>query len=89
VVLWALAVLALLVAILAVMHARRLARRLDALTQSYWELRYDYTRLRSQVGRLDPEQADEGETPAAAVGVPPPAPPVSFVPLSSIKRKGQ
>jgi hypothetical protein len=89
VVLWALAVLALLVAILSVMHARRLARRLDALTQSYWELRYDYTRLRSQVARLDPEQADEAETAADSVGAPPAAPAVSFVPLSSIKRKEQ
>jgi hypothetical protein len=88
VVLWALAVLALLVALLAVTHARRLARRLDALTQSYWELRYDYTRLRSQVARLDPEQAGEAET-AAASAAPQAPPPVSFVPLSSIKRKEQ
>ena len=71
------------------MHARRLARRLDALTQSYWELRYDYTRLRSQVARLDPEQAGEAETAAAPVEAPQAAPSVSFVPLSSIKRKEQ
>jgi hypothetical protein len=89
VVLWALPVLALLVALIAVMHARRLARRLDALTQSYWELRYDYTRLRSQVARLDPEPAGDAETGAAAVGAPQAPPPVSFVPLSSIKRKEQ
>ena len=88
-VLWALAVLALLVALLAVMHARRLARRLDALTQSYWELRYDYTRLRSQVARLDPEQAGKAETAAASLEAPQAAPSVSFVPLSSIKRKEQ
>ena len=37
------------------MRAGRLARKLEALNQSYWELRYDFTRLRSQVARLDPE----------------------------------
>jgi hypothetical protein len=45
-------------------------------------LRYDYTRLRSQVARLDPEQQE----PVA----PEPAPQsasVSFVPLSSIRKK--
>ena len=89
-VLWALAVLALLVALLAVAHARRLARKLDALTQSYWELRYDYTRLRSQVARLDPEQAAEAaDSAAASVGTAQALPSVSFVPLSSIKRKEQ
>jgi hypothetical protein len=85
VVLWTVAALALLVALVAVSSARRLARRLDALNQSYWELRYDYTRLRSQVARLDPEQAAEA---AAAEASAQPAPPsVSFVPLSSIKKK--
>jgi hypothetical protein len=74
--------LALLVAAVALSSTRRLSRRLDAMTQSYWELRYDYTRLRSQVLRLDPEQVDEvAEAPA------PPAQSVTFVPLSSMKKK--
>jgi hypothetical protein len=91
VVLWALAVLALLVAIAALWRARRLARRLDSLTQSYWELRYDYTRLRSQVARLDPEQSGEsGEVGAPASLAASQAPPsVSFVPLSSIRKREQ
>jgi hypothetical protein len=82
VVTWTLAGLALAVALIALSSARRLSRKLEALTQSYWELRYDYTRLRSQVSRLDPEAA---EAPAAE----PPAAPatVSFVPLSSMKKK--
>ena len=80
--LWVVAGLALLVAVVALSSARRLSRRLDALTQSYWELRYDYTRLRSQVARMDPEQVDESaEAPAPAPAS------VSFVPLSSIKKK--
>ena len=73
--------MALLVAVAALALARRLSRKLEKLTQSYWELRYDYTRLRAQVARLDTgEQAPE-----------PPAPPpqqqVAFVPLSSMKKK--
>ena len=79
--LWVVAGTALLVAAVALASARRLSRRLDALNQSYWELRYDYTRLRSQVSRLDPEQVNEpADAPAAPSSV-------SFVPLSSIKKK--
>jgi hypothetical protein len=79
--LWLVAGLALLVAFVAVSSARRLARRLDTLTQSYWELRYDFTRLRSQVSRLDPEPAEPADPAPAS------ASPVAFVPLSSIKKK--
>jgi hypothetical protein len=81
VVLWTVAAVGLLVALVALAAARRAGRRLDALTQSYWELRYDYTRLRSQVARLDPEQAEPEPPPEAA------APAVSFVPLASMKKK--
>ena len=85
-VLWALAVLGLAVALVSLSLARRLARRLETLNQAYWELRYDYTRLRSQVARLDPGQAQaEAEPPAAPTDVPS----MSFVPLSSIKKKAQ
>jgi hypothetical protein len=80
--LWSVAGVALLLAVAALGAVRRLSRKLDALNQSYWELRYDYTRLRSQVARLDPEGADPAE-PAAA----PAEAPVSFVPLSSMRKK--
>lgn len=76
--------LGLLVAVVALWSTRRLARKLDSLTQSYWELRYDYTRLRSQVARLDPDQA-ESPPDAAPTGTQS----VSFVPLSSLKGKTQ
>jgi len=82
--LWVIAGLAFLVAAVALASTRRLSRRLDAMTQSYWELRYDFTRLRSQVSRLDP---DQGEEAAAAEVTPAAASTVSFVPLSSIKKK--
>ena len=77
------AVVALLLAAAAWIRAGRLARKLEALNQSYWELRYDFTRLRSQVTRLDPE-TDQVEPPAAAA----PGETVAFVPLNSIKKKG-
>jgi hypothetical protein len=74
-----LAVAALLVALLALVGLRRVARRLDRLTDSYWELRYDHGQLRARTTRL------EGGEPEPA---PPPAEPAagSFIPLSSIKR---
>ena len=76
--------IALLIAVVAMLSARRATRKLDALNQSYWELRYDFTRLRSVVSRLDPGEGDEA--PAA----PPPAPSqVTFVPLSSMKKKNE
>jgi hypothetical protein len=81
--LWTLTVLALLAALAALLLVRRQGRRLDALNQSYWELRYDYTRLRSQVASLDPAEAVEAE-PAPAPAV---AQSVTFVPLSSIRKK--
>jgi hypothetical protein len=80
--LWILAATALLLALVACAWARRVGRKLEALTQSYWELRYDYTRLRSQVARLDPDQPE----PAVPAAPQQPAT-VSFVPLSSIRKK--
>jgi uncharacterized membrane protein YjgN (DUF898 family) len=78
---WVVAALGVLLALAALVWVRRVSRRLEALTQSYWELRYEYTRVRSQLSRLDPEQAAEPEPPPAA------SPSVSFVPLSSIRKK--
>lgn len=79
---WIVAVVALIAAWAAWARAGRLARKLDALNQSYWELRYDFTRLRSQVARLDPGEPAEQE-PAEV-----PNATVAFVPLSSIKKSG-
>jgi hypothetical protein len=84
---WLVAGVGLLLSVTALASARRLSRRLDALTQSYWELRYEYTRLRSQLARLDPEEkaSESGEDPIAGGGQAPPS--VTFVPLSSIRKK--
>jgi len=82
VLLWVVAGVGLLLALVALAWVRRVSRRLDALTQSYWELRYEYTRLRSQLSSLDPDQASVPEPEP-----PPAAPTVSFVPLSTIRKK--
>ena len=82
---WVVAVTGLLVALLALALARRVSKRLDALNQAYWDLRYDYTRLRSRVSRLDPEEPSpsdhEPDSPPASAAT------VSFVPLSAIRKK--
>jgi hypothetical protein len=81
VLLWIVAAVALLIGWASWARAGRLARKLDSLTQSYWELRDDYTRRRSQVGRLDPAQAEAEPEPSAPPGQ------VAFVPLASMKKK--
>ena len=78
--LWVTASVAAVVAVASWVRARRLARKLEALTQSYWELRYDFTRLRSQVSRLDPETAEAAPPPAAQ-----PAGSVAYISLDSMK----
>jgi hypothetical protein len=84
--LWWLAGAALVVALAAFWAARRTARRLDLLTQSYWELRYEFTRLRGSAA--DPASAagaDDGPVRVAPPPAPSPAPQTSFVSLSSLK----
>ena len=82
---WVVAGTGLVVALVALALARRVSRRLDALNQSYWDLRYDYTRLRSQVARLEPEDVSSADPDPA--GAPASPATVSFVPLSAIRKK--
>jgi hypothetical protein len=77
-----LAGVAVLVALAALAKARRLATRLERLTESYWELRYEHGQLRARVNRLDPEQAAAASEASAPPGA------THFVPLSSLKRQG-
>jgi hypothetical protein len=80
--LWLLTAAAVLVAVAALVKARRVAKRLERLTESYWELRYEHGQLRARVNRLDPELTATAQEPAS------PRPPANFVPLSSLKRQG-
>ena len=77
---WLLSGIAVAVALIALAKARRLAKRLERLTESYWELRYEHGQLRARVNRLDSEQAP----PQAEAGPQPGT--TAFVPLSSLKR---
>jgi hypothetical protein len=70
-VLWLVALLALVVALVALGYARRTARQLAQITEMYWQLKFDHGELKA---RVDP--------PAP----PAPAPKQTFVPLSSIKK---
>jgi hypothetical protein len=60
--------------------ARRLAKRLERLTESYWELRYEQSQLRARLNRLDPEESPAPSEAARPAGT------TAFVPLSSLKR---
>ncbi|MGB7217816.1 MAG: hypothetical protein WBD07_03315 [Vicinamibacterales bacterium] len=76
-----LAAAACVLAIVAWSRARRVSRRLDRLTESYWELRYEYGELRTRVARLEDPQADaDPKEPSPPPGA------QNFVPLSSLKR---
>jgi hypothetical protein len=78
---WVIAGVAVILAWAAWARAGRVKRKLEALNQSYWELRYDFTRLRSQVARLDPE-TEPAEAPAQ-----PAETPLAYVSLSSMRKK--
>jgi hypothetical protein len=79
---WLLTGAAFLMALGAFLRARRVARRLARLTESYWELRYEYGQLRARVTRLEPAapEPDVAPDPATQSGA------TAFVPLSSLKR---
>jgi hypothetical protein len=80
---WLLAGAAAVIALAAWAKARRLARRLERLTEAYWELRYEHGQLRARVSRLDPD-APAG---AASAGPPPGVAATAFVPLASLKTR--
>jgi hypothetical protein len=81
---WLTAGTAILVACAALVRARRVAKRLDRLSESYWELRYEYGQLRSQLTRLESpgSDAEAGPDPQRQQG----GGSTVFVPLSSLKR---
>jgi type II secretory pathway component PulJ len=73
---------ALFIAAVALVRARRASRRLERLTESYWELRYEVAQMRARVARLEPPPApDPAEAGAGSSGAA-----TAFVPLSSLKR---
>jgi hypothetical protein len=77
---WLLTGIAILAAAAAWARARRIAKRLERLTESYWELRYEHGQLRARLNRIDPEE------PLSPPGPQQPAGSMAFVPLSSLKK---
>ena len=77
--LWIVTGASLAVALIAFGQARRTAKRLEQLTQNYWELKYQNGELRVQL-----QQLTGGPKPEAAA--PPAQARESFVPLASLKR---
>ena len=65
-------------AIAAFLRARRLARRVERLAESYWELRYEQSQMGARIARLE---GASGHPDAAAPGGA-----AAFVPLSSLKK---
>jgi hypothetical protein len=78
--LWVLTGAALVVAVVALIAARRAAARLTQLSEMYWELKYQHLELRKQIERIPGAEAPKAPTPA------PPPPKESFVPLTSLRR---
>ena len=79
---WLLTGAAFFVALGAFLRARRVAKRLERLTESYWELRYEYGQLRARLTRLEPPPPADG----SLIEEPRPTGTMAFVPLSSLKR---
>jgi hypothetical protein len=63
----------------ALVRASQVSRRLQRLTQSYWELRYEHDRLQARVDRVLPADGVAEARPAPQAAA-------TFVPLSSVRR---
>jgi hypothetical protein len=77
--LWFITGASLVIALAALRQARRTARRLEQLSQTYWELKYQHGELRAQLHRPIGE-------PHPSPGPVPQARTEAFVPLTSLRR---
>jgi hypothetical protein len=71
----------LVIALVAWRQARKATKRLEQLSQMYWELKYQHGELRVQLQRAIGEAPAAPQAPAAAA-----RPNDSFIPLTSLKR---
>ncbi|MBI2829149.1 MAG: hypothetical protein HYX77_07770 [Acidobacteria bacterium] len=77
--LWFIVGASLVVALAAWSRARRTAKRLERLSEMYWELKYQHGELRVRMQRMT------GEAPPPPPQAPAPGPPgEAFVPLNSL-----
>jgi hypothetical protein len=80
--LWVIASASLVAALVALRQARRTAKRLEQMSQMYWELKYQQGELRAQLQRATgglPPPAEQAAAPASPARD-------SFIPLNSLKR---
>jgi hypothetical protein len=80
IVLWCVAGASLVVALATWYQTRRIARRLEQLSQMYWALKYQHGELRSELQRASGDAPIEARPHAA------PDAGHAFVPLASLKR---
>jgi hypothetical protein len=80
--LWILTTVSLLLAIVAWRAARRTAKRLEEISHSYWELKYEQGELRLQIERLKGASPGTDPSPGPAST----AAREAFVSLASLKR---
>jgi hypothetical protein len=79
--LWLVAGAALVIALIALVQARRAFKQLEQVSRNYWELKYQNGELRVRLQQVAGDPTPQQTTaPAAAQGRD------SFVPLSSLKR---
>ena len=76
--------LAVLVALFALWRARAAAKRIERLSESYWELRYESGQLKARVTRLEVETGLREPSPDPEASQPTAT--TTFVPLSSLKK---
>jgi hypothetical protein len=78
--LWFVTGASLALALVALIKARRVARRLEQLTEMYWELKYQHGELRARLQRLHGSEQEPIGPPAPRTSVD------AFVPLTSLRR---
>jgi hypothetical protein len=69
VVLWVVAVLALVVAVAALVHARHTAQKLAHLTEMYWQLKFDHGELKAKVDPPAPAAPEVKQTFVPLIGL--------------------
>jgi type II secretory pathway component PulJ len=74
--------------LVALVKARAAAKRVDELSEAYWQLRYEYGQMAARLRRLEdsasPQADDEAPGQRQVTNVA--NVPTAFVPLSSLKR---
>ena len=83
---WLLTGAALLAGAAGWIRARRVSRRLERLSEAYWELRYEHGQLSARLARFEQPLATDVPTATGPVEGGREAGVVGFVPLSSLKR---